>query len=45
METGYVDLGEIDGYKKEMTAGEIAKLLRGKEWNIDNDFHCKSMNK
>ena len=34
MGTRYIDLVEVDGFKKEMTANEIADLLKGKEWNI-----------
>jgi len=34
MGTRYINLAEVDGFKKEMTASEIADLLKGKEWNI-----------
>mgnify|MGYP003591230702 CR=1 FL=1 len=33
MGTIYFDLGDIDGYQKNMTTEEIANLLNGKEWN------------
>lgn len=34
MGTRYIDLEEVEGYKKEMSAAQVAKLLNGKEWDI-----------
>jgi len=34
MGTGYIDLEEVDDYRKEMTAVQIAQFLDGKECDI-----------
>jgi|GEM_PF-2939390 len=33
MGTRYIDLVEVEDFKKEMAVGEIADLLKTKEWN------------
>lgn len=32
--TRYIELESVEGYKKEMSANDIAELLNGKFWNI-----------
>lgn len=34
MGTRYIDLVEVEDFKKEMAVGEIADLLKTKEWNV-----------